>query len=330
MRGLSLNRLTTEPSKYHNNIIPFCFCLSFCITFLTQIKLFASNLESDGEADEDHRDVIEHHDDIIEHAFEVDIRAVIGIEQRGIGDHEERKREQHCDVEVAAERDEAVERAEERHRDQSSVDDHDDAVLVEGDDVHAVEQQYSERNNHKEGQKPEVELADIGDHCRRKQDLRRAEEEDAAQHKANCEFFFEQFFEHQHDVAGGAEHQARQHDCGVAQVFGVGKGGENADQHKADRRGELENARPNAFFVDVKRARGDCADEDVGAERIDPPTVHVFPPVGSNAKLPCLNTGTTEPSCLIPSMFKSRVPIMKSTCSFEEFAPRAISSSLVM
>ena len=297
---------------------------------MTQIKLFASNLESDGEADEDHRDVIEHHDDIIEHAFEVDIRAVIGIEQRGIGDHEERKREQHCDVEVAAERDEAVERAEERHRDQSSVDDHDDAVLVEGDDVHAVEQQYSERNNHKEGQKPEVELADIGDHCRRKQDLRRAEEEDAAQHKANCEFFFEQFFEHQHDVAGGAEHQARQHDCGVAQVFGVGKGGENADQHKADRRGELENTRPNAFFVDVKRARGDCADEDVGAERIDPPTVHVFPPVGSNAKLPCLNTGTTEPSCLIPSMFKSRVPIMKSTCSFEEFAPRAASSSSVM
>ena len=252
--------------------------------FFAAKQTFYSRFERDREADQDHRDVVEHHDDVVEHAFEVDVRAVVGVEERGVGDHKEREREQHRYVEVAAESDEAVERAEEGHRDQSPVDDHDDAVPVESDDVHAVEQQHSQRDDQQEGKQPEVKFADVGDHCRREQHLRRAEEEDAAQHKADREFFFKQFFEHQHDVAGGAEHQARQHDRRVAQVVGVGECGEDAYQHKADRRRELENARPNAFFVDVERARGDRAHEDVGAERIDPPS-HRFPPVGSECKV---------------------------------------------
>ena len=54
------------------------------------------------------------------------------------------------------------------------------------------------------------------------------------------------------------------------------------------------------------------------------------PPQHPSAQFPFRNTGTTVPSACTPSMFIPRVPIMKSRCCIESFAPRAARSSLLI
>ena len=49
-----------------------------------------------------------------------------------------------------------------------------------------------------------------------------------------------------------------------------------------------------------------------------------------NAKFPSTNTGTSSPSCVVPTMERSAVPTMKSTWVMESLRPAAFSCSLVI
>ena len=60
------------------------------------------------------------------------------------------------------------------------------------------------------------------------------------------------------------------------------------------------------------------------------PSAPAPPPQHPSAQFPFRNTGTTVPSACTPSMFIPRVPIMKSRCCIESFAPRAARSSLLI